>query len=117
MKLETFISRAELAAMTPEQKKQAAEQIQNTPPFYATEEQGETAKVALHYFMGGSDWFFTEINHETGEAFGFVCLNGWKDCAELGYSYIPELIALGVELDLYWNTNRTLADVKAEILN
>lgn len=116
MKLEKFICRSELAAMTPEHKERATTMLENTPELYAQDGQGDNAKVALHYFKGASDWFILELNQETGEGFGFVILNGWYDCAELGYIYIPEIIAAGVELDLYWNQNTTLGEAKREYI-
>lgn len=85
--------------------------------------QGDQAMVALHYFSGSSDWWIIErdIGCEDDEipgiqmqAYGFACLNGWTDCAELGYINIQELIDNGVELDLYWQP-KPLADVKAAL--
>ncbi len=35
---------------------------------------------------------------------------------QLQFERIPELISVGVELDLYWNANTTLAEIKAEYL-
>lgn len=85
--------------------------------------QGDQAMVALHYFSGASDWWIIErdIGCEDDEipgiqwqAYGFVCLNGWTDCAELGYINIQELIENHVELDLYWQP-KTLAEVSQSI--
>lgn len=49
---------------------------------------------------------------DTGEAFGFTCLGGDMGNAELGYVSIPEIVATNrLELDLYWNDEKTLKDV------
>lgn len=69
-----------------------------------TDGQGDDAMVQLHYFLGGSDWWITEkdVEEEQLQAFGFVCLNGWTDMAELGYISIEEVIGAGAEIDLNW---------------
>lgn len=81
------------------------------PKSYETDGQGDTAMVHLHYFKGGSDWWITErdagspddeVKGIQAQAFGFACLNGDTENAELGYISIDELIRHGVELDLYW---------------
>lgn len=86
--------------------------IANMPVTYETDGQGDNAIAHLHYFSGASDWWITErdigdpedaVPGEQHQAFGFSCLNGWTDCAELGYISISELIHCGVELDLNWS--------------
>lgn len=61
--------------------------------------------VRAHYFVGSWDWYVTEYDPETGEAFGFV--KGLE--SELGYFYLPEMEAVlargifPVERDLHWD--------------
>ena len=90
--------------------------INEMPKSYETDGQGGEAKVVLHYFKDGSDWWIIEkdLEPEQHQAFGFACLNGDVECAELGYISIAELIKYGVELDLYW-TPKTLKEIKAEL--
>lgn len=91
----------------------------DVPPLYSQEGKRHDAIVYAHLFNAGSDWWITEYDPEEKVAFGFVCLNGWEDCAELGYISIPEIeelnqslsmrrfggIALTVEQDLHWTPN------------
>lgn len=78
--------------------------IQAMPKTYDQDGKGDEAIVTLHYFSGGSDWYITEKDVDGGveQAFGFAILNGWLDDAELGYISIQELVAHGVQLDLYF---------------
>lgn len=93
---------------------ETAERITNMPVTYEQDGKGDEAIVHLHYFLGQTDWWITEKDM-TGDgrqqAFGFACLNGWTDCAELGYISIEDLIEVGAELDLYW-TPKTLGEVR-----
>ena len=57
-----------------------------TPRLYETDGQGNQAIAYAHFFscyggLAGWDWYMTEYDPETGEAFGLV--NGF--CSELGY--------------------------------
>lgn len=88
--------------------------IEAMPKTYEQEARGEQAVVHLHYFRGISDFYITERDSDPDgagqvQAFGLADLFG--DGGELGYISIPEIIAAGVELDLYW-TPRTLAEVR-----
>ena len=47
--------------------------------------------MAVHCFIGGSDWWFCEARVEEGLLYGFACLNGDWQNAEWGYSSIEEL--------------------------
>ena len=91
-----------------------AQQIDTMPKTYDQEGRGDQAIVHLHYFLGGSDWYITEKDRDGGvdQAFGYACLNGLEDFAEIGYISIAEITQYGAELDLHW-TPRSLADVKA----
>ena len=91
-----------------------AQQIDTMPKTYAQSGECDQAIVHLHYFLSGSDWYITEKDREGGvdQAFGYACLNGLEDFAEIGYISIAEITRHGAELDLHW-TLRTLGDVKA----
>ena len=89
-----------------------AETITNMPVTYKTDGQGDEAIVHLHYFRGNMDWYITEkdMGDEQIQAFGLADLG--MGFPELGYISIEELVANGIELDLYW-TPKTLAEIKA----
>jgi len=93
------------------------------PKTYGTDGQGDEALATLHYFMGGSDWWIVEKDAGSpddveqgiqGQAFGYTCLNGDTQNAELGYISIEELIQYGVELDLYY-TPEKIGAIKARV--
>jgi hypothetical protein len=90
--------------------------IAGMPVTYETDGQGDEAVAVLHYFNGSSDWWIIErdVEDEQLQAFGFTCLNGWTDSAELGYISIQELIENNVELDLYWHP-KTLGEIKMKL--
>jgi hypothetical protein len=48
------------------------------------------------------------------QAFGYACLNGDTENAELGYISIEELTENGVELDLYYKPEK-LGDIKKKL--
>lgn len=85
------------------------------PKTYQTDNQSDGALVSLHYFLGNSDWWIIERDKREDQesSFGFVCINGDKRCAELGYISIVELLSFGAELDLYWKI-KTIGDVMSE---
>lgn len=62
---------------------------QATPMLYGTDGQGMEAAATAHFFspLSGWDWYMTELDPETGEAFGLVI--GFA--RELGYFSIREL--------------------------
>ena len=59
-----------------------------TPGLYETDGQGMEATATAHFFspLSGWDWYMTEYDPETGEAFGF-CSGPFP---ELGYFSIRE---------------------------
>ena len=88
------------------------EKIKAIPPIGSNEEAGLEAKVQLHYFLGATDIYISELDQETGDAFGFTCLNGDNWNAELGYTNIPEIVTIPrMELDLYWDDSTTLREI------
>lgn len=121
--LKRYLPRVELASLMQGAKGEECEYfvsllnnteraIRAVPPLYTNEHLGTDARVRLHYFGGSHDIWITELDHETGEAFGFTCLGGDMGNAELGYVSIPEIVATNrLELDLYWNDEKTLKDV------
>jgi hypothetical protein len=77
------------------------------PPLYGTENIPTAEKIVhLHYFAGNADWYITELDSQTGEAFGWAeVLAG---CGEWGYIPLTELATLivgpiVVERDLHWS--------------
>jgi hypothetical protein len=91
--------------------------LKDAPKLYSTDSMGDSAPVYFHYFNSSSDWWITEIEFSDGrtQAMGFVCLNGWADCAEFGSIYLPEILRHpATELDLHWDRRTTLRSVKKE---
>lgn len=86
--------------------------VLDIPKLYFQDEKGKNAIVYLHYFSSGSDWFITELDKTTGEAFGYVILNGDTQNSEFGYMDINELSENNdyIELDKYW-TPQTLNEI------
>jgi len=99
------------------------EELSKIPKLYVTEDVSAKEKIIhMHFFLGGSDWYIAEFDGEDS-FFGFVCLNGWKDCAEWGYISFKELkelqvkqpilvdgvrkvVYLEVECDEYWDARK-----------
>ena len=77
---------------------------------------GEAAIVHLKFFIGSFTWLLTEIDQETGEAFGKVFSHMCPE-GELGYFHMTELSNLrgrfgeGVERDRNWKAQE-LKDCK-----
>lgn len=69
--------------------------VKRLPALYSTEDvPAEDKKIAMHLFIGGSDWYICEGDKKEGVLFGFACLNGDWGFAEWGYASIEELKAL-----------------------
>jgi hypothetical protein len=86
--------------------------IETMPRTYGQDGLGEAAIVHLHYFVGGCDWWITELDVTDGvsQAFGLASM-GYEP--ELGYISITELIENGAEMDLYWS-DQTLGQVQSK---
>lgn len=143
--LEKYVPKAELESLIEGTKgeekehfdrliQETIERIKSVPPLYGESEKlGMMAPVKLHYFGGGSDWWITSLDKENDVAFGFVCLNGMTEFAELGFIRISELLSatfpikikllggkdsfemrVGIELDLYWK-ERPLGEIIKEV--
>jgi len=67
-----------------------------TPPLYARDGKGYDAVVYAHYFIGSSDWLVTEYDPAEDIAFGWACLAGDRQMAELGYVSLAELAEIEV---------------------
>ncbi len=86
---------------------------QAMPKTRETDAQGRAALAPLHYFIGGCDWWIVEKDADPDHA-GQVQAFGVADLgmgAELGYISIPELLDCGAELDLYYTTPKTIAEL------
>jgi hypothetical protein len=89
------------------------DRVKTMPKTYEQDGMGDEAIAHLHYFRGGMDFYITERDREEGpqlQAFGLADL-GYG--GELGYISIADIIAHGVELDLYFQPT-TLANIKAK---
>ena len=133
MNLNQFIGRSQLSAMKSACRGEEGQffrdmiaalkvTLATMPKTYETEDiPAEMKKATLHYFYGGCDWYIIERDagspddEQPGiqrQAFGFACLNGDTQNAEMGYIAIDELIENGVELDLYYKPE-SVEDIKA----
>lgn len=80
------------------------------------EQDGKDAIAYLKFFINNWTWFLTELDLETGEAFGKV-YSPMEPDGELGYFSMIELSELrgrighGVERDRYWD-KKPLSQVK-----
>lgn len=72
----------------------------HAPKLYSQDGKGYEATVHEHYFLGGSDWLVTEYDPEEDLAFGWACLSGDRQNAELGYTSLAELESVAVPLTL-----------------
>lgn len=91
-----------------------AERINTMPKTYEQDGKGRQAIAYLHYFRGDADWYITEKDIGTEDEPGQHQAFGLADLGyggELGYISIVELVAAGVELDLYFEP-KTLADIE-----
>jgi hypothetical protein len=76
----------------------------------------EDTIVYLHYFSPSADWYVTEWNPVTGEAFGWAEL--LPGCGEWGYMSLPELESIYIppftiiERDMYWDPKPMSAVLK-----
>jgi Protein of unknown function (DUF2958) len=85
------------------------EVLSKIPPLYGKEETALADKIVrVHYFSPSSDWWLTELDPATADAFGFCCLSGDRGCAEWGSVSLPELESVYVppwiivERDCQW---------------
>jgi hypothetical protein len=81
------------------------------PALYEQDGLGESAIIHEHYFIGGSDWLVTEFNPDDDLAFGWACLNGDRQNAELGYVSIAELESIQFPLNVGVGANGMAAPI------
>jgi hypothetical protein len=79
--------------------------LKKVPALYGQEGAGESATVHVHYFLGGWDWYLTELDSD-GTGFGLVKSPMMPE-GEYGYVSLQELEELRagifvVERDLDW---------------
>lgn len=76
-------------------------------------------KGFIHYFLGNSDWYISEID-EDNIAFGYAVLNGDTETAEFGEIDLNELRSLKLngiiepEVDLYINDSQSMEQAICE---
>lgn len=78
-------------------------EIKETPNLYSQDGKGKEAIVHFHYFVGGSDWFITELNLDERLMFGYVVLDGDMINSEFGYISLDEITSVDVELDFHFD--------------
>jgi hypothetical protein len=102
------------------------------PRLYTQDGKGYDATVHAHYFVAGCDWLVTEYDPSDDLTFGWCCLNGDRQNAELGYTSLTEMEEVeipltlqlgdgrevgfgvtGVEWDDHWPTGLTLTEAIA----
>lgn len=69
--------------------------LKGVPGLYEQDGKGDDATVYLKFFVAGWTWFLTELDQETGEAFGKV-YSPMEPDGSLGYFSIPELATMSV---------------------
>jgi hypothetical protein len=80
------------------------------PALYGTESTSSEDKIVYaHYFSAGGDWWLTELDQESGEAYGYTKLAQFPEGAEWGYVDLHELEQVNahhglviVERDMDW---------------
>ena len=81
--------------------------IRGIPQLGDQDGKGRDAKVHLKFFMEGWTWYLTELDPETGQAFGLV-ISPMEPRGELGYFDMNELAGLrgsvgqGVDRDKFF---------------
>lgn len=84
------------------------------PKLYAQDGKGYEAVVFEHYFVAGCDWLVTEYDPKDDLAFGWACLGGDRQMAELGYTNLAELEAVQVPVCMRVNGQEVLGHVPVE---
>jgi len=86
------------------------------PPLYSQDGKDPSkVQIVVKFFnpTGAGTWYATEFDPDEGLFFGYAKITD----GELGYFSLEELknfrgrFGLGIERDLYWNSETTLADV------
>jgi len=85
----------------------------DAPPIRSQDGKGYEATVFAHYFIGGCDWLVTEYDPDDDLAFGWACLNGDTQNAELGYVSLAELDEVRVPIRVHGVSERVRAELGA----
>jgi hypothetical protein len=80
----------------------------DAPALYAQDGQGYDAIVHAHYFLGTNDWLVTEYDPGDDLAFGWCCLGGDTQNAELGYTSLDELESISLPVILHSPQDETI---------
>lgn len=84
-------------------------ELAKLPAFYSTEKAPLKEKIiAMHFFIGGCDWYAVEYSPQEQVFFGFAILNDDLQNAEWGYFSFKELSDLRIKFlevdrDLHFN--------------
>lgn len=114
--LKWLMADKEEGAFHREKVREVQEIVNNMPVTYETQTEGKLALARLHYFKGSIDSWIVELDKGTPDdepedyqrqAFGVQDIGFGP---ELGYISIPELLAAGMELDLFY-TPQTIEDI------
>ena len=92
--------------------------LRKTPPLYAQEEKHpDKIKVTAKFFTptGPATWYMTELDPETGTAFGWCDLG--MGCPELGYFNINELASIDLPLGLGIERDRHFTATLGEVMD
>jgi hypothetical protein len=111
MKLSKFVSRGQASVLKrclrgeerayfEQLVESLADRIKEMPALRRQDGNGTEAIAYLHYFHLSGDWYLTELDQRSLNAFGGVSL--WPGETEMGYVSVKGLVANGVELDLYF---------------
>ena len=90
-----------------------AEIIRQMPSSYETDGQGDRVVAHLHYFTAGWDFYLTEKDSNLGQHQAFGLVTGFEP--ELGYISLPEILAVGAEIDLYWQP-KPVGEIRAGMI-
>lgn len=100
--LEKYVPKSQIEALTEgggDLLEKIIKRIKCVPPLYSNQKLGMDAPVFLHYFRGNSHWWITELDIETGRGWGYVCIKGMIQFAEVGYIYLSELVNADIPVD------------------
>ena len=80
----------------------------NSHSLFSSDDNNEHPLI-LHYFIGNTDIYISEIDKITKEGFGYTILNGDLQNSEWGYQQIDEITSIsGIELDYYVTEEQTI---------
>jgi hypothetical protein len=90
--------------------------LNQMPSLYSSQDISLKQKeVWLHFYIGGSDWWAVEFDHDGGDLFfGFVVLNNCYETGEWGYFSLSEMRSIKIsgfleidcELEEYWQVRK-----------